>query len=39
MESEGIELVHMEYQKETAVGVFGLYIDKPGASRWTIVPL
>ena len=29
-ESEGIELVHLEYQRESAGWIMRLYIDKPG---------
>ncbi len=32
-DSEGMELVHTEYQRETGGGTLRLYIDKPGGIR------
>ena len=38
-ESEGLELIHVEYQRESGGRILRLYIDKPDGSTWMIVPL
>ena len=36
-EAEGMELVHVEYQREPRGRILRLYIDKPGGDRKSVV--